>query len=380
MAPDSEQGSAFLHDGPPYILGQMQSVKGLHPGEEEVEYDPEPLEEDMYGVGITSLLRDARKLVLREGRLCLRCTRASITLLLLWGTIALQAFMIWEFKTLVTQAYVHTIRLAYSDYEAWMYENHTRLTVNGFDRGIPGYFNGERFKDLPEHVDKDLICKVPLSRPGFFAAVLSIWAFTVVNDIRKIQFHMDLMLIRTDTVESADSILQSDYGNKTVTLMGLTRSFKAMLFFSFFLPRIIIDLYLLWIGSRWLTATASFSDLLLNAMGLEFILLLKDLVYHAVVPARDKFETRTFLVPSKQRQKATWCSYLGAFLWLLAVLVWVLVYVYKLQEVLPDYQFDIAGVCSQYLEEHTALVKQGRGAALRSSASGDGLAGGHRAR
>merc|ERR1712190_387168 len=112
---------------------------------------------------------------------------------------------------------------------------------------------------------------------------------TVVIDLREVQFYADLMLIRTDTVDSVKGMLEEQEAN-TVVLRGLTMPFKAMLFFTIFLPRILIDLVLLWLGCRWLAATASFSDVLLNAIALEFILLLKDLVYNAVVPRRNQWE------------------------------------------------------------------------------------------
>lgn len=48
-------------------------------------------------------------------------------------------------------------------------------------------------------------------------------------------------------------------------VVGLTRPIKALLVASCILPRYFIDVYLLWLGCRWLAATPSFGDLLLNA-------------------------------------------------------------------------------------------------------------------
>lgn len=321
----------------------------------EIMEEPEPLDEDVYGVGISSLIRDVEKITRAEGRMCLRSCRILATSTLLVLTLIMQAFLIFEFKRLVTQGFVHRIRTAYGDYEEWMYENHTTLTANGFYRGIPGHFNPSRFANLPESIDKDFICSVPLSQPHFFACILLIWTCTVVIDMRKTLMNMDIMLIRTPLIASARDMLQTGEG-ATVTLLGLPLALKVFLFFCVFLPRLAIDVVLLWLGCRWLAATGNFDDVLLNAIALEFILLIKDLLYSAVVPVRDRYENAHFLVPKHRKATVSWTGYMGAFLWLLVAFAWVFLYVCKLQQVLPDYRWDIHGVCQSYLGEKTSLA------------------------
>ena len=48
-------------------------------------------------------------------------------------------------------------------------------------------------------------------------------------------------------------------------VVGLTGALKAVLMASCIVPRYLINVYLLWLGCRWLAATPSFGDLLLNA-------------------------------------------------------------------------------------------------------------------
>mmetsp|Transcript_65106 Transcript_65106/g.204032 ORF Transcript_65106/g.204032 Transcript_65106/m.204032 type:complete len:216 (-) Transcript_65106:45-692(-) len=164
-----------------------------------------------------------------------------------------------------------------------MYANHAKLTRYGFQRGLPGFFDRERSPHVPEHIDKESICSVPLSRPSFSLCVLLVWTLTVAIDLRKILFYAELLLVRQETTSSIQGMLKHRQ-DRTVLLKGLTRHFKAMLLLVIFVPRLAIDIALLWLGCRWLAATASFSDLLLNTVALEFIMLLKDVVYNAVVP------------------------------------------------------------------------------------------------
>jgi len=325
-----------------------------NPIHDAVQYDPEPLAEDLYGVSITSFIRDIRKLIIREGRLGLRLSRAAVTISLLWLTIAMQVFLMVEFKRLITQAFVHKIRWSYSEYELWMYDHETTLTANGLHRGVEGHFDPERFDSLPEHISKKFICSIPLSQPYYFACILMVWSFTVVIDMRQILFHANLMLILTATVDSAKDMLEEQ--DNTAILHGLTLPVKSMLALFIFLPRLFIDLVLLWLGCRWLLATCSFTDVLLNAMALEFILLLKDLVYNAVVPKRNQWETTTMLIPHKRKTAASWMTYMGAFAWFLVVICWVLLYMFVLQRVLPDYKWDVHTVCENYIEEISSLT------------------------
>jgi hypothetical protein len=314
-----------------------------------IEFEPEPLDEDLYGVAVSSLIRDIRKFMLGDDQIYLRFVRAAFSVLVLWFILAMQVFLIWQFKLLITQASVHKIRTAYSLYEKWMYEGNVTLSPNGFARGIVGHFNNAKFADLDQVVSKKFICSIPLSQPATTMGILAVWTLTVLADFRKICFFVDLLLVKMPTVRTVEEILTHE-GKHTVMLCGLTGGFKGMLLFLLFLPRAAVDIVLLWLGCRWLLATARFEDLLLNAIALEFILLLKEMMYKAMVPKHTMLETRQFLVPHHQQVRAGWSSYLGAFVWAAITASWVVAYIFKFQQVLPDYRWDIHSVCEDYLK------------------------------
>jgi len=324
--------------------------------EEFWEHDPEPLDEDLYGIGITSLLRDTRRLAMgsEDHRFWIRVSRLLATTSLLAANVALQLFLLYTFKELVTAAAVHSMREAYDSYQQAMYDPPLDITVNGYRRGRPENFHLERFQDLPES-QKHLICKCPLSQPWYLGAVLAIWTFTVVADIRKVLFLMDLMFVRTPSIGSYSDMLERDYEDKTMLLKGLPRTLKCVLFLLMFLPRLIIDITLVWLGCRWLVATTSFEELLLNAMALEFLVLLKDLIYTAVVPHRDKLETKQMLIPSNVADVPTFGNTLGSFVWIFFVLGWVYVYIGHLQQVLPAYNWDVHAACQPFIAAVTKV-------------------------
>mmetsp|Transcript_51655 Transcript_51655/g.135629 ORF Transcript_51655/g.135629 Transcript_51655/m.135629 type:complete len:352 (+) Transcript_51655:58-1113(+) len=322
--------------------------------DDEFDFEPEPLPADLYGVSISSLIKDVRKLAIRADSVGLRVGRAITTVSTLWMTLMMQVFMIYEFKRLVSSSSVHQIREVYSEYELWMYQGNTTYTDNGYHRGIEGFFNPDRFEDMPSYINKNFVCSILLSQPYFAVCILLIWSSTVVVDLREVFNYGQLLLLRTDTVSTASEMLvQQD--DIVAVLRGLTLEFKALLLFCIFLPRLAIDLTLLWLGCRWLTSTADFSQVLLDTIALEFILELKTLIYIAYVPSRTRYETSHMLVPLKRRSKKECMEYMGSFVWLVVVFTWVFVYLGWLQCVLPGYRWDIQDVCADYVDKLTAL-------------------------
>merc|ERR1719223_1783633 len=81
---------------------------------------------------------------------------------------------------------------------------------------------------------------------------------------------------------------EEEQGSGRRIIYQLTMCVKALLSLLIFMPRIVINCILLWLGCRWLLATTSFSDLLLNAVALTFVLDLGQIFYHAAVPERNK--------------------------------------------------------------------------------------------
>jgi len=92
---------------------------------------------------------------------------------------------------------------------------------------------------------------------------------------------------------------------------------------------------------------------LLNLVALEFVLLLKDTIYGAMVSARGKFETaQTFIEPAQSRDDPSSYSadILRTVLWTVASVSWVVLYVYHWQGVLPSYRWDVQDLCRAFLD------------------------------
>ncbi|CAK9115619.1 unnamed protein product [Durusdinium trenchii] len=322
-----------------------------------VERQPENLDEDVYGAGIATLVRDSFSLVDGKGDIFLRVSRLSSSIVLMIFVISLQIFVILQMQSLVASRAVTEIRQIYGRYEFVMYGaemTHVYLTPNGFPRGADKqYFDPANFGRLTED-EQSSACRIPFSQPQLLLPILFIWTLTVVADLRRCGDLFVRLILATPTITSMrDAVVESD--GECEIIVGLTRSIKVLLMSTCVLPRYFINVYLLWLGCRWLAATPSFGDLLLNAVALEFILLLKDTLYAGVVPDRNKRATQNTLIqPWQKTEPANYRVFLSSFLLILVTCAWVLYYVYKFQAVLPDYKWDVAQVCASYVKAITS--------------------------
>ncbi|CAJ1342000.1 unnamed protein product [Effrenium voratum] len=271
---------------------------------EVVEREPENLDEDVYGAGVATLVRDAYSCVEGKGDIILRVSRLSSSLLLMVFVISLQVFVILQMQALVASRAVTEIRQIYGRYEFVMYGAdmaHVYLTPNGFPRGVDKqYFDAANFGRLTED-EQATACRIPFSQPKLLLPILFIWTLSIVADLRRCGDLFVRLILATPTITSMrDAVVEGE--GECEIVVGLTRPLKALIMSTCIVPRYLIDIYLLWLGCRWLAATPSFGDLLLNAVALEFILLLKDTLYAGVVPDRNKRTTQNTLIQPWQKR------------------------------------------------------------------------------
>lgn len=284
--------------------------------------------------------------------------------------VGMQLFLVLRVQGLVCAGSVHSIRQVYSDYEKHMYSR-TYLTVNGFHRGSgPEFFLPGKFQGLDDEV-KVTVCQIPLSQPDFLFAILFIWSMTVFAEIRRCGAWGFRFLCVTDTSSDAHVLVTRAVHDETgpATLhqsrhdagiaYGLSEGESGLLALSMTIKGLIGSLFvvqtgtalvLLWIGCRWLLATANFSDLILNGLALVFIVEIKDMLYDDVLPRLFQHETEAIRV---KREPLTMSCHtlLTPIIWMTVSATWVFLYMRYFQQVLPGYQWDVRGPCSEFLME-----------------------------
>uniref|UniRef100_A0A7S2IPD6 Uncharacterized protein n=1 Tax=Zooxanthella nutricula TaxID=1333877 RepID=A0A7S2IPD6_9DINO len=171
------------------------------------------------------------------------------------------------------------------------------------------------------------------------------------------------LVLQTETAKSMAHSLQDEDGEMggDFVIARLTRSMKLTLTVLVIIPRLGIASYLLWVGCRWLLATNNFSDLILNAVALEFILCLKDVLYTAIVSRRSMLDLEaTNIKPANAKEPESLAVFIGTLTWAIIGAVWVLGYMgwpghQGWQRVLVDYQWDVHEVCKAWILKRYAV-------------------------
>jgi hypothetical protein len=292
------------------------------------------IEEDIYGMCITSLVIDLQRLAKGSQTPTLRFGRIILTCGLLVGVIALQAWLLYCVRKYVSAVAVKEIRSSYSAYEAIMHPN-----------GMDQPFDAAKFTQLGPEI-KDLICQIPFSQPYFFMTILGLWTVSILSELKDVWF-MGRCTVGLETAPGYTHM--TEMFEEGQVIMRLPRPLKAFIFCLVLVPRVVIALILLWLGCRWLSATPNFSDLILNAVALVFIAELRTLMFDRLTPARGKRDLRQTKFLAMETDTPTFCNLLGAYGWLVFVFVFVVIYVYELQQVLPNYRWDVQAVCEEYI-------------------------------
>merc|ERR1712183_539978 len=90
----------------------------------------------------------------------------------------------------------------------------------------------------------------------------------------------------------------------TLYITQLQVYMQVLLVLVVFVPWVIITSFLWWVGSRWLVATNSFADLIMNSIALEFIVMFKDMLYASLMPVRSKLDLKSTKIKLPQRDSS----------------------------------------------------------------------------
>lgn len=345
-----------------FLPTASESLHQLTPVRHEVR---KPIDEDIYGMLVTTLIIDsttiAREREMGSSIPAARHARVLVSFVFLITVVMFQAFMLLQIVDITDSQAVKEMQEAYNQYETHMYNGHTRLFLPNYVRGIPGHFDGRLFTILSESLQND-ICRMPLSRLDLLVAILIIWSFCAVVEfkaalalLRNFVFGLPTLRTMAEGLRQDDGLhggvlrvsaspSKEDHGPQTI--VGATAFVKCAVTTFLVLPRIAMVTALMWLGCRWLTATNDFGDLILDAVALEFVLLMKNLLYSALAPYQSKLEIRRTCVATYRGSEAsTVREYIGAFGWAIGVFVWVMLYLLFFQTVLPEYRWDISVVC-----------------------------------
>jgi len=201
------------------------------------------------------------------------------------------------------------------------------------------------------------LCNLAMSKVGFTLAVVFIWTARMLGELRSCErlardLHHIANLPRGGSFKDMVLEKNNDDGDED-HLVHLSCIARTTIYILVVIPKFAIAVVLLLIGCSWLAATESFSDLILNALALEFIIGVDELVYDNFAPQcmQDRISTTKIVHPHKSSgadktdaEERIW-AYWKSLFYMAVCFSWAYFYLNKFQQVIPGFTHDIQEHC-----------------------------------
>jgi len=230
--------------------GNRDSVESAEPAEEE-ECEEVPLDEDVYGAAMFSIVQDFQDIFggkdTDDRPKSLNIMRLGFTIVVLMTNYGLQFGMLYFIKSFVVEPAQRAIEES----------------------------SGSQADTLME------------SHAVFLSCVLSLWVISVLTELRKIDRLMRSVAGLPSCVNISDMMIleegETNADDKYV-IGNLTSGTRTAMMVIIVLPKVLISIGLGVLGFEWLACTTSAADLILNALALGFVVEIDEQLFEALIP------------------------------------------------------------------------------------------------
>eukprot|EP00927_Polykrikos_kofoidii_P079471 TRINITY_DN76255_c0_g1_i1.p1 TRINITY_DN76255_c0_g1~~TRINITY_DN76255_c0_g1_i1.p1 ORF type:complete len:411 (-),score=61.21 TRINITY_DN76255_c0_g1_i1:239-1471(-) len=310
----------------------------LETAEEEVEdqVDLRALDENAFGALVAAIIVNLPRVRNPEDG-WLHRTVLLFALILYILNLAMQSTLLYYIRAFIVLPSVRQCQTLLMDFSKLAYDQHGKT--------IPGA--AEQFGQLGD------LCNVALLDLPFHSVLLLCWTLTVLVEFRgTFRLLHDLM----ELPEARTSFEMVVFKDDEVHISVLTKWTRLVLILGVAVPKVCLSVSLLWLGSQFLASTISMSDLVLNAVAMDFVMNLDEMLYEAVLPPchREKvaatFFHRRSAVTEEGRCQEEIAANNRSATYLIAGIVYVIVYYVFLQSVLPPPWLlaDVVALCYDF--------------------------------
>jgi len=304
---------------------------------------------DIYGLAIAVSVVDLPEVI------TCRATKAQ-TAGVLFGFTALsvnlwlQGLILYYVNHYIVQGAVHEAQENYAEFHRKVFDED-----GNFLHGVWQTYDTDKYAAL---------CNMAVSKLYFSCGIVFLWTARMLAEVKQ-SLHLmhDLYCIPQLPLSATakQMVYQVKDGDEIerFEILALNRMVRIMLTVLIALPKIGVAFILMLSGCRWLAATQSFGDLILNALALEFVIGIDELMFEAFTPE----QTRSFIEQTKIAypregeggiQNESSMSLLLNTLGIILNLAWSYMYLNDWQQVLPNFSHDIRAHCqSRFAEMYT---------------------------
>lgn len=264
--------------------------------EEEEEGREIDLPEDIYGAAMFSIIFDFYDIFTPHGNADelhtgMNILRVIFVNIVLMTNFALQIGMLYWIFIYVVLPSIHTVENVYQKYHAEIFD-------------AAGQYDSASWATWPEG-NKEELCGIAFASYWFMFAILCLWCYSMLIELRKTE-RLQKDIKSVEDCQKLEDVI--DDSGEYPRIVKLTKGLDWLLFLVIIVPKLLIGFALLMIGMVWLMATDSFADLILNAVALEFVVSIDEVLFEAAMPLtiREKVMEIKFFVkksPETEKQK-----------------------------------------------------------------------------
>lgn len=295
---------------------------------------------DMWGTTLVSFLTDVPDFFkgnLHAGKV-MRLLFSQLTMAL---NLYLQFMILYYVNRFIVGEEVHQTQSHYAKYHAEVFHQ-----------------DGTFDEDAWEHWDGPYmeLCNMAMTKVMFTVIIIFLWTGRMLCEVRLTdRLHRDIHAIPSQTPGSP--MVEDVDGEYHIVSMSCCA--RVCIYTIVLLPKLIVAFALLYVGCRWLVATESFADLILNALALEFVIGIDEFMFDTFAPERMKERIEATKIKHftarpgvEQDSSLMIAAYLRSFAYLAMCLLWSWFYINKFQQVLPGFQRDIHKHCGGWFERY----------------------------
>lgn len=310
--------------------------------------------EDAYGAAILVIVKDRTKILRRESAL-LSFVCCAMALGLLVVNLVLQTAILMYVNYYVVLPAVRKVQEHYADFHIQVYSDEGDFNLDQWDK----------------YEGKAGLCEIALTNRAFYYSILFCWTVSMLKEIRASERLLRDIRSMEGAFDTRDMVLEND-GN--IFIVALTFPTRMMLYIFVCFPKAMISLCLLWLGCQWLSATTSFTDLVMNAVAMEFVTSVDNILYEAALPVwfQEEVANINFLKRAPETKKSQaqveqdkWRGIRRSTLYLVVACIYIVIYAECLQNVLPANLADVSGHCEDFIQTQRTPVCWDMSFALR---------------
>jgi hypothetical protein len=226
---------------------------------------------------------------------------------------------------------------------------------------LTGEIDIQKFEACTDEEFKEKICQMPLANPSFCFILLAVWSgFVIIDVYETIRYMYAWGGMKSPKPGRPLAVFDPQRGR--FAMKRCSMKLKAVVFLTILLPKLYIAVLCWWVGCRWLIATTSYEDFLLNSVALAFVLDLDEMIYNCTLTTAAKkwvqsHEIRKHGVSKNKRHAESdhhshrrWRISLNVANMLVAwaVMAGAPILYMQVQQMLPDYRWDVSETCTHY--------------------------------